>query len=177
MTVSDFIESVSKEQHLSKEQKDKLADAFSRVSEGAATPKEALGLTDQTIEAIYGHAYRLYQSAKYKDAGYVFHMLRALNPEDPRFYLGMGACLHRLGKYELATFMYQVAGQLDRDNPMPLYYCSDCSIKLGHFNRAIFLLQEVVRRCGTKSNYISIRDRSLMTISSLEQQLTEVKQP
>lgn len=175
--VEEIIDGVVKDQKLNKEQRDKLEKAFVEVFEHGVLPKDAMGLSDQTIEAIYAHAYRLYQSAKYKNAGYIFHILQSLNPRDPRFYLGMGACLHRLGNYETASFMYQVAGDVDVENPMPYYYCSDCRIKMGHFKRAVFLLKEVVKRTLNKPEFEAIRDRSLMTISSLEQQLTEVKSP
>jgi type III secretion system low calcium response chaperone LcrH/SycD len=173
MEVKDMIEGVSKEKKLTKGQEIKLEKMLKQILEEGILPKDALGLSDQTIEAIYAHAYRLYQSAKYKDAGYIFSLLQNLNPQDWRFYLGMGACLHRLGKYETASFMYQVAGDIDVENPLPYYYCSDCRIKLGHFRKAAHLLKNVVMRSVGKKEYSSLRDRALMTIRSLEQQLQE----
>lgn len=171
LNVNVIIDGVTKDQNLSKGQKVKLEKAFTEIFEKGALPKDALGLSNETMEAMYAHGYRLYQSAKYKDAGYIFHLLQTLNPADPRNYLGMGACLHRLGKYETAVFMYQVAADLEKENPMPFYYYSDCAIKMGHLNKAIFLLKEVVKRAGSKTEYEAIKDRAQMTIRSLEEEV------
>ena len=166
-----FIEGVSQEQNLNKGQQIKLEKALKQIFEEGVLPKEALGLSDQTLEALYAHAYRLYQSAKYKDAGYIFQLLQTLNPPDWRNYLGMGACLHRLEQYETASFMYQAAGEINKENPMPFYYCSDCRIKMGHFRKAIQLLNEVIKRSIDKPEYNIVSDRSIMMIQSLEKQM------
>jgi type III secretion system low calcium response chaperone LcrH/SycD len=170
------VEELSDEKNLTKGQAIKLQKALREAIENGTSPQEALGITKGAVEMIYAHAYRLYQGAKYKDAGYIFHFLQSLNPKDYRFYLGMGACLHRLENYQTAAFMYDIAGALDKENPMPYYYSSDCRIKMGHFNAAIGLLQLVTERCKDNPQYSAILDRALMTINSIHlQQIGEKK--
>lgn len=175
VNIDEIIEGMSESVSINKDQKEKLQKVVKLIFEDGLQPKDALAISDQTIEAIYAHAYRFYQSAKYKDAGQIFRLLQTLNSADWRFYMGMGACLHRLGKYETASFMYQTAGDMAPNNPMPFYYCSDCRMKMGHFRKAVQLLKEVVKRCLGKKEYVAIRDRSLMTIGSLEQQSQQDK--
>lgn len=155
---------------LTEEQRAKLHNIGVKIFEGGMIPKDAMQLSDETVEAMYAHGYRLYQGAKYGDAGHIFRMLAVLDPTQSKYYLGMGACLHRLKQYEPATFMYELAAALDKTDPMPLYYASDCRTNMGHEQIAMDHLKNVIERSKGREEYALIADRAKMTLDSLKKE-------
>jgi type III secretion system low calcium response chaperone LcrH/SycD len=174
--MGDVVESVvndvilKKAKELDDKHKEKLLEVGVKIFEEGLLPKDAMDLSEDTIEAMYAHGYRLYQGAKYGDAGHVFRTLAVLDPGDPRYYLAMAACLHRMKQFETAAFMYELTSMLDKKDPMPLYYASDCRINLGHKEMAMGHLEEVIARSKNLPEYALIADRAKMTLSKLEKE-------
>lgn len=134
-------------------------------------PKDALGLTDDILEGMYGQAYHQFNNGRYDDASIIFRLLVILNPADARFTMGIAACHHMKHEYPQAAQMYSICGLIDVENPMPFYHASDCWIKQDNIPDAINALNLAVIRCEGKPQYQMILDRCNMAIKSLEQGL------
>lgn len=151
---------------------EQLADKL-MGKEGAT--KEAFGLSDQAIEGIYGQAYRLYNTGKYKDASQLFRLLVTLNPAEPKYTLGLAACFHMMKEYRTAAEVYTIAGMLDPQSPVPHYHASDCYLKTEDKVSAIIALEMAVKRSDGKAEFQQLKDRAELTIQSLKAEISQPK--
>jgi type III secretion system low calcium response chaperone LcrH/SycD len=146
-------------------------------------PKKMLNLEDETLEGIYTQAYLFYNQGKYRDAAYLFCILMMLDPNQPKFMLGSGACLHRLEKYEKAAQIYILCSTQDQANPLPHFHAADCYIKLKALPLAEMCLKNAIQCCGDKKEYALIKERAQLMLEAageelevLEKQLREASQ-
>jgi type III secretion system low calcium response chaperone LcrH/SycD len=136
-------------------------------------PKDKLGYSDEKIEALYGQAYRLYNTGKYQDAIQIFRMLIILNPPQGKYMLGLAACFHMLKDWENAIKVYTICSIVDSENPIPLFHASDCYIQMRDRASAIIALEMAIQRAKDKQEYQILKDRSLLTIASLKKELAQ----
>lgn len=155
-----------------------MGKQFQKISEDMIArqflPKNALGMSDQMIEGIYGQAYRLYNTGKYKDAAELFRLLVMLNSTEPKYSMGLAACFHMMKDYKSAVSTYAICGVIDPESPIPHYHSSDCFLQMRDPVSALISLEMAVKRAGEKQEYQSLKDRALMTIQSLKKE-TEAK--
>lgn len=152
--------------------KDKVSDAEKAQQEEAMlkiilenkTPKEALGFSDEMIEHMYAYGFRLYNLGNYKKAKDVFTSLSIFVPDDPRFYLGQGACCQRLKDWENAAAAYNTCSLIDTDSPMPLFYMYECLSQLNRPHDAAACLGEVISRCGDLELFAPIKERCMLLL-------------
>lgn len=142
------------------------------ISHGVA-PKDVMGLNDAMVEGIYGQAYRLYNTGKYKDAIQLFRLLIMLNASEPKFLMGIAACYHMLKEYDNAVGAYTLCGVIDPDNPVPYYHVSDCYLKMEDKRSALVSLEFALRRVGEKPEFSIIKDRIIRSIDSLKKEIKE----
>lgn len=150
---------------------DEMKKIASEFMKNSASPKEAMGLTDAMVEGIYGQAYRLYNTGKYKEASQLFRVLMMLDPKQPKFMLGLAASFHMLKEYKNAVEIYTICGIIDPDTPIPHYHASDCYIQMKDNISAIIALEMAVSRSGERPEYKMVKDRSLLTIENLKKEL------
>lgn len=146
-----------------------------KMMKQAVTPKEAMGLSDSMVEGIYGQAYRLYNTGKYKDASQLFRLLIMLNSTEPKYALGLAACFHMLKEYKSAIQMYTLCGIMDPSTPIPYYHSSDCFLQMNDKVSALVSLEMAVKRSGEKAEFRTLKDRALLTIESLKKELGNPK--
>ena len=155
-----------------KENSKDLAEAVGKISknvfEKGMLPKDAMGLSDSMVEGIYGYAYRLYNSGKYRDAAHLFRILIMLNPTESKYILGLAACQHMQQDYVNAIASYAFIGMIDPYNPLPHYHASDCYIKTGLIPMAIAELEQAIGKCGSQPQYALIKERAYLMLESLE---------
>lgn len=149
----------------------KIAEMTKSFMETGQMPKEALGFSDEKMEAMYGQAYRLYNTGKYQDALNFFRLLIVLNSTEPRYTLGFAACFHMMKEYENAAKAYMVASIMDAKNPIPCFHASDCYIKMEDPATAIIYLELAVEKAGEKPEFQVLKDRALLSIESLKKEL------
>ena len=153
------------------------AQEFQKVAEKsitkALTPKDAMGLSDAMVEGIYGQAYRLYNTGKYRDASQLFRLLIMLNSIEPKYAMGLAACFHMLKEYKSAVDSYAIVGVIDPDSPVPFYHASDCYIQMGDPISALIALEMALKRAGDKPEYRTLKDRATMTIESLKKEVAK----
>ena len=135
------------------------------------TPKDLLKITDAQAEGIYAQAYRLYNTGKYKDACNLFRLLVMINSTEAKYALGMAACFHMQKEYKAAADMYMLCSILDPASPIPPFHASDCYIQMKDRVSALFSLELAVQKAGQKPEYKVLKDRALLTISTLKKEL------
>ena len=150
-----------------------MGDALSSIIESITTndtlPKDAIGLNDNAIEAIYAQAYHNYNAGKYSHAAHLFHMLHLLDATEPKYQLGLAACYQMLGEYENALLVYGFCQIIDPENPVPHYHASDCYLKQDLIPACIAELQMAVDRCGNEEQYRLLKERAILTIQHLKE--------
>ncbi len=153
------------------EKSEEYKKLLARATEGGFVPKNMLGLSDDMVEGIYGQAYRLYNTGKFKEAVHLFRTLMLLDTAETKYTLGLAASLHMLKEFKAATEIYTMCGILDVDNPIPHYHSSDCFIQMNDPVSASVCLEMAVKRCGTKPEFKVLKDRSKMTLKSLNKEI------
>jgi type III secretion system low calcium response chaperone LcrH/SycD len=152
-----------------------IEEITNKIVNKGATPADALGFNGHMIEGIYGQAYRLYNTGKYKDASQLFRLLIMLNPTEQKYTLGMAACFHMLKEYRNAAELYMISGMLDPNSPIPHYHASDCYIQVGDKASAIIALEMAIKRSGGKGEFKQLKDRAALTVESLRAELGKQK--
>lgn len=172
--IKKAVEEIS--QGMEPDQVKQLEKIASKVVGEGVPPKDAMGLSDQMVEGIYAQAYQLYNTGKYKDASQLFRLLIMLNGAEPKYSLGLAACYHMAKDYETAISVYTTCGLLDPNNPIPHYHASDCYLQMNDKVSAMIALEMAVKRSGTRSEFTQLKDRALMTIESLREEIAKPKQ-
>jgi len=153
--------------------KDTITTLLSEAANKGIMPKQALKLGDDTMEAIYGQAYNLYNQGRYKEASYVFRMLMLLDYLTPKYILGLAACLHRMKDFKTAANIYLLCGTLDTTNPLPHYHAADCYMQLEVPTMAMFSLGLAIKAAGDQPQYTIVKERALLMHEALEKQFKE----
>jgi type III secretion system low calcium response chaperone LcrH/SycD len=150
---------------------DTLKSILSQAINSGIMPRQALKLSDDTMEAIYGQAYNLYNQGKYKEASYVFRLLMLLDYLTTKYMMGLAACLHRLHDYKQAANTYLLCGTLDSKNPLPHYHAADCYLQLQAPLLASFSLGLAVAAAADQPQYAIIKERASLMKEALNQQM------
>jgi type III secretion system low calcium response chaperone LcrH/SycD len=167
--IGDLSETIGQEKN-----KDFQAVAAKAVL-GGVMPKDVMGLSDAMIEGIYGQAYRLYNTGKYRDASQLFRLLIMLNSTESKYAMGLAACFHMLKEYKNAVSTYAICGVIDPENPISHYHASDCYIHMNDPMSALISLEMAIKRAKNKPEYQTLRDRALLTIESLKKEIADLK--
>lgn len=151
-------------------QPEAVKSAVQKATRKGGSPKDALGLTDAMIEGIYGQAYRLYNTGKYKEAGQIFRLLLMINAAEPKYSLGLAACFHMKKEFENAISAYTTCSFMDPESPIPYYHLADCYIQLEDIPSAIVALQTAVEKSGAKPEYKTLKDRAALMIEGMKKE-------
>lgn len=159
---------------IGEEAKKQVMDNFRALMQHAlkkgSTPKDALGLTDAMVEGIYGQAYRLYNTGKFQEASQLFRLLIMINTTEPKFTMGLAACLHMMKEYKSAADAYTVLYVIDPHNPVPFYHAADCYIQTGDIFSALVSLRMAIDLAKDKPEFRTLKDRAKMMVESLEKE-------
>ncbi|MCE5319040.1 MAG: SycD/LcrH family type III secretion system chaperone [Parachlamydia sp.] len=156
-----------------REKAQELQNVAAKVVQQGMMPKDMMGLSDAMVEGIYGQAFRLYNTGKYRDASQLFRLLIMLNSTEPKYAMGLAACFHMLKEYKNAVSTYAICGVIDPENPVPHYHASDCYIHLGDTASALIALDMAIKRAGEKPEYQTLRDRAKLMVESLKKENLE----
>ncbi len=151
--------------------KDTIAALLTGAADKGIMPKHALQLGDDTMEAIYGQAYNLYNQGRYKEASYIFRLLMLLDYMTSKYILGLAACLHRLKDFKNAANVYLLCGTIDPTNPLPHYHAADCYIQLDVPEMAVFSLGLAINAAGDQPQYAVVKERSQLMKDSLDKEI------
>jgi type III secretion system low calcium response chaperone LcrH/SycD len=159
----------------------KRGEAFSQMTNKAlqkgASIKDVLGIADASIESVYGQAYLLYNTGRYRDAAEIFRLLIMLNSTEPKYLMGLAACYHMLKEYLSAASTYNLVSIIDPNNPIPYFHASDCYIHTGDKTAAAVMLEMAVKRAGDKPEFATLLQRAAITLDALKKEITQGKAP
>lgn len=141
--------------------------------QNCSSVKDILGFTDESAEGIYGQAYLLYNTGRYRDAGEIFRLLVMLNATEPKYLIGLAACYHMLKEYQSAGSTYNLASIIDPDNPVPFFHASDCYLHLGDKATAASMLEMAVKRATNKPHFATLKQRAEITLDTLKKEITQ----
>jgi len=158
-------------QHMSGDVEQQVRVAIDKILIEGESMKDLLGLNEQVVEGIYGQAYRLYNAGKYKEASQLFRLLVVLNGTEAKYSMGLAACFHMMKEYLTAAELYNVSGLLDPHAPTPYFHASDCYLAVNDKASAIIALDMAVKRAGTREAYSQLKDRAIMTMAKLKEEL------
>lgn len=142
-----------------------------QVMEKGRLPKDAWGYSDAMVEGIYGQAYRLYNTGKYKDAIQLFRMLIMLDSTETKYVMGLAACFHMMKAYKQAAETYTLCAVLDKETPIPHFHASDCYLAGDDKISALVALKMAIERAGEKPEFTTLRDRAKLTADNLKKEL------
>lgn len=150
---------------LTQEQLEKLVAGIAQ----GATVAQACGISTETLESLYALAYGTYSSGNYSDALVVFQALTLYDPNDVRFWMGLGGARQALSQYESAIEAYQMAAVASLlKNPEPMLHAAFCLIKLGRKEDAKVALESVLAIGENDPQYEKARERARALSSLLD---------
>ena len=113
------------------------APLFDSADDYLAAAQRLSGWSVTRIEPLYSVAHHLYEQARHDDALRLFAILVTLDPYDPRFQKGMGACKQMQQQPDDAMRHYALATLLDMTDPQPLLHWAECLLSLGQRDEAL----------------------------------------
>lgn len=135
--------------------------------------KDVLGVSDDSVEGIYSQAYLLYNSGRYKDATEVFRLLIMLNSTEPKYLMGLAACLHMMKEYQNAAASYNLVATIDPNNPIPFFHASDCYFQVGDKLTGAAMLEMAIKRAGAKAEFATLVQKSKITLEALKKDFSK----
>lgn len=160
---------------MAKSHGDVYRKGFDRLTENIflkqMSPKDALGIDDQTAEKIYAQAYQFYNMGKYSDAHTLFSSLLLIDVTEPRYMLGLAACSHMLKNYEEAAEHYMKCAALDLKSPIPYFHAYDCFTQMGDVSSAMISLNLTIKRCGDKPEYQEMKNKASLYLDTLKERV------
>lgn len=149
--------------------------AIEKATRKGTSPKDALGLTDAMVEGVYGQAYRLYNTGKYKEAIQIFRLLIMINSTEPKYAMGLAACFHMMKDYQMAVNTYSIVGIIDPESPISFYHASDCFMQMGDPVSALVSLEMAIKRAAEKPEFRTLKDRAILTVESLKKEIEKIQ--
>lgn len=112
------------------------------LAKGTITNREALGVTDETIQKLAEYGYALVENQYYSQAAALFEGLVTLDPNIAYFHLGLGMALRNLGHNDAAAVSFMRAKQLDGQDLTSNINLAQVLLDLGRKDDARALLEE-----------------------------------
>lgn len=163
--VTDVLEKIKAK--YSPRDEEKLKKILSDVIDNGKSLAEAMNFTPDMLEEIYGVAQCKYSSGKYRDAASLFCYLISLDNSVPKYFLGAGACCHKLKNFDDAISFYARCAYLDETDPFPAYYASDCHLQLNDTDAALTNLILAILQSGDRPEYAILKERATMIRDSI----------
>ena len=114
------------------------------IEKGLTTIREAKGITDEEMNAVYAVAHNFYMTGRYDDAETVFKFLVTFDHLNPKYWIGLGAVRQVQKRFKQALEAYaNVVGNLDVENVKASYYAAECFLALGDKTNAKSAVEHV----------------------------------
>lgn len=149
---------------------DKMAQ---RALKNSGSIKDILGVSDESAESVYGQAYLLYNTGRYRDAAEIFRLLIMLNSTEAKYLMGLAACYHMLKEYQSAASTYNLVSIIDPNNPIPFFHASDCYIQIGDKVTAAVMLEMAIQRANNKNEFATLLERAKITLEAIKKDISK----
>jgi len=172
VTVADFIKTELDKlgTKVPSDKRKAYEEVLLKIFRDGMSPKEAMGLSDETMEALYGYAYRLYESGNFADSQRIFQYLVNFNAAETKYSLGLAACYHMQGKYQAAIEAYMLCAMFDQESPIPFYHIADCYVKMEMPEGALIALDDAIRMAFLPRHTL-IRERATLMRKKIRDEL------
>lgn len=148
-----------------------------KTLKNSSSIKDILGVSDESAEGVYGQAYLLYNTGRYRDAAEIFRLLIMLNSTEAKYLMGLAACYHMLKEYQSASSTYNLVSIIDPNNPIPFFHASDCYIQLGDKITAAVMLEMAVKRATEKTEFATLLQRAKITLEAIKKDISKGAAP
>ncbi|MEZ5315270.1 MAG: SycD/LcrH family type III secretion system chaperone [Chlamydiales bacterium] len=155
-------------QFLQKEEREAIAGEILTHLKKGMTLQEAIGISDQALEEVYGLAYNFYSQGKYKESVSLFHFLAGASPKTYKYIFGLASSYHELGIYQESMVGFYVALGLEPNNPLPAYYITDAFLKQDLIEEAKEFVEVTISICGDDPEYQNMKHRCELIQQSLK---------
>lgn len=98
--------------------------------------KDAFGVSDAAIEALYARAHQQFTIGQYDRAEEIFRTLCALDRQRSEFWLGLGICYRVRGEDDAALRMFDRAANLAPDEAIPQFHKLDLFMRQEDWTKA-----------------------------------------
>jgi len=139
----------------------------SMLSDGV-TLREAKGITDAELEALYAMGVDFYKARKYAEARKIFRFLAIMHHTSSRFWTALGSVDQATKNYDNAIKAYQVAAFFDLHYPNPQYHAAECFRAKGDLANARCALRSLEKYAPKDSPYLA-KGRALMAKLAAEE--------
>ena len=126
---------------------DKLAEGIKSLVRDNATLKQAKGVTNGELEAVYSLAFGYYRTGKYDEALKLFQFLVLFDHLNAKFWFGLGATQQAVKDYQGAVASYGYCSFLNLENPKPQYHAAECFLAIGDKRNAASSLEALNEYC------------------------------
>lgn len=153
----------------------KISHAIGLVYEKGVIFKDALGLSDENMEAFYAWGFQFFEKKQLSEAFQLFNILVILDPIHWKYRYALATTLHQQKNYEDAVKAYLMSVMLEpiRYIPLPHYYAADCYIQMQDFYSAIIMLNLCIKNCDPDSSEHQILlERSELLKHALEEKFS-----
>ena len=136
---------------------------------GELVMKDAHGISDDALEAIYSIAYNEFQAGKFDAAHTLFVFLCMFDHLNKKYWMALGACRFSNQDYIGAGGAYVAAGLIDDCDPTPPLRAADCYLAGGDIETAIEALKHGVKLCGDDPKHAESKKRAQSVQQILEE--------
>lgn len=109
---------------------ERIAEA-AKAFAGGATMKEARGITNDELEAVYSLGFGYYSTGKFEDARKLFEFLVLFDHLNTKYWFALGAVQQAQKEFQKAIASYGYSSFLDLENPKPQFHAAECYLALG----------------------------------------------
>lgn len=155
---------------VSKEEGAEFAHKVAALCRQDGQYKDAAGLPPEKIESIYKQAYLYYRTGKYAEGVQAFRMLSLWDSQEPKFTMGIAACLHMMKEYVAAIQMYMFTSTLDPTDPLPYLHSSDCYEQMDNLVMAAASLQKVLN-LSDDPKYEHVKEQASLSLEKIKKDL------
>ena len=131
---------------------DKLAEGIKSLVKDNATLKQAKGVTNGELEAVYSLAFGYYRTGKYDEALKLFQFLVLFDHLNAKFWFGLGATQQAIKDYQGAVASYGYCSFLNLENPKPQYRAAECFLAIGDKRNAASSLEALNEYCPANTD-------------------------
>jgi type III secretion system low calcium response chaperone LcrH/SycD len=142
--------------------------AIAQFKAGANELAASKRFTDSDLEAVYAHAFNLYQQRQFEQALQIFAFLTTYRPASAKYRKGLAACQKMLGAYVEAEQSYTFLLLLDPNDPEPALACGECLIRLGNVVDARVTLKGAID-LAKNAGRLDIQHRAEALLSAIQE--------
>ncbi len=152
---------------LSEEATKKLDTIVSSILKGDISMQQAMGVTEEQIEAMYAVAYNLFVNEKYTEALDAFVFASFIAPHNYKVMLGMASCAQVLENYAEALILFTYCCALEPNNPAPLLHAAECYMAINDKDAAKYSLELALQCSDDNATSNAVKARAEIILANI----------